>query len=708
MADNINISLEYRTSWGENLVLSSGGRLFPMGTHDGVTWAVSVPRKDLDPDGTFSFRVVRDGLTTRSEWGSHKLESERETTVRSFWKDVPEDLPFRSKVFTLAVGPCSPEWKGAGTSVPVFSLRSKDDFGIGEFNDIPLLVDWAVATGQSMIQILPIHDTTMTGTWMDSYPYNANSVFALHPQYLHLPGAGVRKTAMYLALQKELNALPAVDYERVNKEKTALLRKTFSRTGASVRAGKDYQEFYEANSFWLKPYAAFCALRDHFGTADYSKWGPFATYDRDKVDSYCAEHDEEIGFYCLEQFFLEKQLKEAVDYAHSKGVAVKGDLPIGISPTSADAWVSPELFNLAFQAGAPPDAFAKDGQNWGFPTYNWDKMAEDGFAWWRARLGKMSGTFDAFRIDHILGFFRIWEIPAGVRSGLLGHFYPALPYSSKELTDMGFDLTTGAFRNGDQWAPGFDEDKAKEVLFVEDPSRRDFFHPRIQGCDTTAYFLLPDGLKRVYDNLHEDFFYHRHDAFWKSRALERLPAIVGSTSMLACGEDLGMIPRCVPEVMQEMKLLSLEIQRMPKALGALFADTSAYPRLSVCATGTHDTSTLRAWWEEDPEASQTFWSEVLGRKGRAPGTLAPELCKEILELHLKSPSLFAIFPIQDWLSCDEELRFPGPPEEERINVPANPRHYWRYRMHLDLEDLCSRGEFNSFLRDLVRRCGRGK
>ena len=337
-------------------------------------------------------------------------------------------------------------WRGAGTAIPVFSLRTADSFGVGEFHDLKKMVDWAVATGQNVLQLLPINDTTMTGKWQDSYPYNANTTFALHPQFIHLPDAGVKTDKAYRTLKDELNALPEVDYERVNNAKAKLLHETFSKIGESVMATDEFKSFMDRNRDWLIPYAAFCCLRDEFGTPDFSKWGKMAKFSAKKVTAYASENADRINYYCWVQYCLDAQLKDAVQYAHAHGVALKGDLPIGISRTSVDAWAYPELYHLDSQAGAPPDAFSVFGQNWGFPTYNWEKMSEDGFAWWKSRMSKMSEYFDAFRIDHILGFFRIWEIPMDAVHGLLGYFNPALPYSADEILSMGFDLSKGSDR----------------------------------------------------------------------------------------------------------------------------------------------------------------------------------------------------------------------------------------------------------------------
>ncbi len=652
---------------------------------------------------------------------------------------------------TPAFAPC--RWRGAGTAIPVFSLRSEEGFGIGEFLDLKLMVDWAAQTGQRILQLLPVNDTTMTGTWQDSYPYNANSTFALHPQFIRLTKAGVEADEEFEAVRRELNALPEVDYERVNNTKLALLHKAFERHGAAVARTREYKAFMATNSHWLLPYAAFCTLRDEFHTADFSTWGDYARYDEARIGAYMRKHRDQEAFHCYVQYHLHLQLSEVCRYAHSRGIVLKGDLPIGISRTSADAWLSPRLFHMDSQAGAPPDAFSASGQNWGFPTYNWERMAQDGFAWWRQRLHKMSDYFDAYRIDHILGFFRIWEIPTDAVHGLLGHFNPALPYSAEELRQAGFDVTDGRYITPltEEWVlreifgdmtgevqkkylragrlagkvatqrriaelfPGDDERTARlrdglmglldDVLFVEDPRRKGFYHPRIGAQSTLQFRALDEWHRNAFNRLHDDFFYRRHNTFWQESALSKLPALLASTGMLACGEDLGMIPDCVPDTMQQLQILSLEIQRMPKSIHEEFANPAHYPYLSVCTTSTHDMNPLRAWWEEERGVTESFYRNVLHGEGPAPHFCEPWICRRIVEMHLASPAMFTILPLQDWLSMDGALRF-GDPAAERINVPAIPRYYWRYRMHLTLEELLAAEDFNTSLHDMILCSGR--
>ena len=609
-----------------------------------------------------------------------------------FFAEVP---PKDTQLIVADVQPKFPTrpWRGAGVAVPVFSLRTEESFGVGEFNDLKKLVDWAVKAGQNVIQLLPINDTTMTRSWRDSYPYNAVSSFALHPQFIHLPSAGVRQDASYKAMKAHLESLPSVDYEAVNGAKMELLHKLYeSAKGKAVLASQEYQTFVQDNT-WLLPYAVFCVLRDIYGTPDFGQWKQLSTFQPKKVQAFAQQHKEEVDFYCYVQFLLEVQLREAVEYAHLHGVALKGDLPIGVSRSSADAWQFPKLFHMDSQAGAPPDAFAEDGQNWGFPTYNWEEMEKDGYAWWKARMRKMSEYFDAFRIDHILGFFRIWEIPIPHKSGLMGHFSPALPYPEEELRRQGFDPHAGI---------------GTDVLFVEDPRRPGWWHPRISGNKTAHYAALSPELQHRYNILSEDFFWFRHNDFWKDCAMRKLPALLRSTGMLSCGEDLGMIPGCVPPVMEDLNILSLEIQRMPKDPADAFAHPDRYPYWCVCATGTHDTSPLRAWWEEDRALTQRYYNEMLGCEGDAPYFCEPWVADLILAQHMKSPAMLAILPLQDYLATDGDIRYQGNPADERINIPAIPRHYWRYRMHCTLESLIANDKFNGHIRTLVEAAARNR
>ena len=651
-------------------------------------------------------------------------------------------------------------WKGAGVAIPVFSLRSEDSMGVGEFLDLKKMVDWAALTDQKIIQVLPINDTTMTRTWQDSYPYNANSIFALHPQFISPLAVGSLKDAKLqkslVAEGKRLNALDQIDYEAVNNLKETYMRQLYSERGAEDIKSKDFKAFFKKNSYWLESYALFSLLRDKYSTVEFSKWGEDAVFSLELLKKYTSSKSKsykDIAYYYFVQYHLHLQLVEAREYAQQKGVTFKGDIPIGVSRTSVDAWATPELFNMNAQAGAPPDAFSATGQNWGFPTYNWDKMAEDGYAWWKARFCKMAEYFDAYRIDHILGFFRIWEIPLDAVQGLLGYFSPAMPFSINEMrSNYGFYFSPSYATPDINWwllneifgsrasevaekylvhdgsnhyffkdeyssqlkiAAAVSDEALRdglfalftEVLFVEDPRQKGRYHPRISAQFTYKYRAMKDWEKEAYNRLYNDFFYNRHNDFWGQQALRKLPALINATNMLTCGEDLGMIPDCVPYVMDREQILSLEIQRMPKDPKLEFGEPWNYPYSSVCTTSTHDMNPIRAWLLEDKGLSGEFLGRMLGVQADISQDVPGWVCEIILKQHLASPAMFTILPLQDWLSMSDELRGQDP-EAERINIPANPRHYWRYRMHCTLEQLLGYDDLNQRIKGLVQFYGR--
>lgn len=562
-------------------------------------------------------------------------------------------------------------WKGAGVAVPVFSLKTKNSYGTGEFLDLKSLADWCAKVGLKMIQILPINDTRTDDSWDNSYPYKAISTKALHPIYLNLYEMGLlndENDREYFEQQRTiLNSKDFVDYPEVMKTKDAYFRKIFSQNWDKVRNRNDYKTFFEENKDWLVPYAEYCS-------------------------SHSSALSSQLELHYFLQYHLDKQLRNAVDYLHEKGVALKGDIPIGIGRDSVDAWMNPELFNMDCQAGAPPDAFATEGQNWGFPTYNWEMMEKDDYKWWRERLSQMSRYFDAYRIDHILGFFRIWEIPIESSHGTMGHFSPALPL---DLYEDQQSLSTFTSLSESQI----------ESLFLRDKKDNNKFHPRINLHLTQTYNELSDIQKEEINKLYDDFFYRRNEELWKKEALKKLPKIIEASDMLVCGEDLGMVPACVPEVMQQLNILSLEVQRMPKKYGDTFVNPAHNPYLSVDTTSTHDTSTLRGWWEENGELTNRFYREMLRHYEGAPYFAEPWVCQEIIRQHLNSTSMWTILPIQDYIAMDGEFRWDAT-QREQINVPSNPRHHWCYKMHQSLESLNERQDFNEMLSNMIKESGR--
>lgn len=745
-------------SWNEKKSVNLGNKYFPVWCSE-----VSIPLADFPVSYKYLIKNEKGESVFWENSDNHVLELPK--------GKLPDCIEINDEFFSFPLAP----WKGAGVAIPVFSLRRKDGFGVGEFTDIKLLVDWASKVGIRLIQILPINDTVAKHTWMDSYPYAAISVYALHTIYLNISEMGKLNSEINQqiieAQGKYLNSLDKIDYEAVMKLKARFIKLLYDQDKNEFLADKDFIKFFAENEHWLKPYAAFSYLRDLFNTPDFSRWGIYSK-PTDKLMALLtnekAAHFDEIAVHYFIQYHGYKQLLEAANYARSKGVVLKGDIPIGIYRNSVDAWHNPELFHMDRQAGAPPDDFSASGQNWRFPTYNWREMAKDNYQWWQQRLRQLSGYFDAFRIDHILGFFRIWEIPASQVEGLLGYFNPSIPYYVDELQNKGMwfdeqrlckpyirehflyerfgDLTQFVKENFlNEYSPGCYELKPEydtqkkveeklqinpdsgpaersrterlinglysliaEVIFVKAPDTEgSAWFPRNSMHFTRSYQELDGHTKHILSEVYIDYFYKRNESFWRENAMIKLPVIKKATNMLLCGEDLGMVPASVPSVMNDLGILSLELQRMPKNPKVKFAHPNDNPYLSVATPSSHDTSTIRGWWKENPGLSQQFYNDMLGNWGASPYECSPEIVEQIIVQHLYSTSMWAIFPIQDLLGIDGDLRLPDA-DAERINVPANPNHYWRYRMHLNLEYLLIEKNFNEKLKTLIENSGRAK
>lgn len=656
--------------------------------------------------------------------------------------------------------------KLAGTLIPVFSLRTRGSFGVGDFGDLKMMIDWVAETHQKVLQVLPINDTTSTHTWTDSYPYSCISIFAIHPQFAdlrQLPAvADKEKAAAFETLREELNQLPQIDYERVNNAKIEYLRIIFEQEGGEVLKSAGFKAFLKESAHWLVPYAQYCHLRDAYGNVDFNTWKGHEVWhekDRETLLNARTKEYKEVAFYYYVQYVLHVQMRAAHEYAMARGVILKGDIPIGVNRKGCDVWHEPHYFNLNLQAGAPPDSFSVNGQNWGFPTYNWARMLEDGCQWWLRRFQNMSKYFDAYRIDHVLGFFRIWATPTTCVHALQGQFSPSLAMTREEIESYGLHFQEKLFTTPfiARWVvdrvfgphadavvekylnhehddifslkPEYDTERkieaafvgkdgaddvwvrdglyalASDVLFVRDINDSNKFHPRITAQLNFMYEALVDSDKEKFNRLYNNYYYRRNNNFWYNEAMKKLPVLVQATRMLVCAEDLGMVPDCVAWVMNELRILSLELQQMPKDPSVRFGELWKNPYRSVCTLSTHDMPTLRQWWDEDMERTQDYYNSQLYRSGAAPHPLPGWLAKEIVVNQLACPSMLCVLLLQDWFAIDEKLRF-ADANAERINIPANPRHYWRYRMHLNIEDLIANKEYNDNIKELIRQTGR--
>lgn len=625
-------------------------------------------------------------------------------------------------------------WRAAGVCVPVFSLRSEHSCGVGDFGDLYRFVDWASQAGLKIVQLLPVNDTTTTHQWGDSYPYNIVSAFALHPHYIDLEQLGAlmdkQKMTAYRRRQRELNALDFSDYEAVDRVKNEYLHSFYEEQGNATLDDEDFKAWFTANQEWLEPYAQWCT---------------------ENVEQ------EQLSYVYFVQYHLHLQLLRAADYARSKGISLKGDLPIGVNVRSVETTLHPGFFHLDAQTGAPPDAFSLQGQNWGFPTYEWEN--EELKPWFRKRLSHLEQYFDALRIDHVLGFFCIWEIPSTQLFGTMGHFSPALPLTAGEIEYFGVafrrDFLTLPFINDrvverlfgihaqyvrdtflERKAYGlydlkeevstqrkvqhYFEGRSDEnslwirdglyrlvanVLFLEDPRMPDMFHPRIGAYQEPVFSALSNEERDAFMRLYNHYFYQRHTMFWGQMGYNRLDDILKDTRMLVCAEDLGMLPECVAPVLDALRILTLEIQQMPKLGGQEFTHLDGNPMRSVATISTHDMAPLRLWWQESPDRAQRFFSTMLQKQGKAPEQLPATVAEEIIARHLYSPSMLCILALQDWLAMDGELRSKNP-RSERINVPSDSYNRWQWRMHVTIEQLLTETRYNEKLRTMITRSKR--
>ena len=476
----------------------------------------------------------------------------------------------------------------------------------------------------------------------------------------------------------------------------------------------------------------------------------------DWLTPYAEYRQEPLDYVRFVQYLLHTQLKAAADYAREKGVVLKGDLPIGVHPDGLEVHQHPELFYADTQAGAIPDTNWPRGANWGFPTYHWDEPL---FSMLKHRLSHLSQYFDALRIDHVLGYFRIWEIPADAIDGVLGHFSPSLPLTVDEIEYFGLpfrkELYTRPFINDrlierlfgihaayvrdnflvrkaynlyDLKEPYSTQRKVAEafdgrrdenslwirdglmrlvsnVLFVEDPRQAEMYHPRVGATQEPVFEALTNEEKDAYLRLYNNYYYQRHSFYWGQQALKRLPAMMGDSRMLFCAEDLGLLPDCVEPVLDQLRILTLEIQQLPKQQGFEYSHLEANPIRSVCTISTHDMAPLRLWWQQQPERRQRYYVTMLQKEGRAPEQLPAHLAEEIIARHLYCPSMLCILQLQDWLAMDSELRSKQP-QQERINTPSDSYNRWQYRMHLTIEELLQATKYNNKIRMMIQRSRR--
>lgn len=636
-----------------------------------------------------------------------------------------------------------------GVAIPVFSLKTSDSVGIGEFLDLVPFAQWAKSCGMDLIQILPVNDTGE-----ESSPYSARSAFALNPAYIRLQEVEGAKSVLGKSLTQEQHRLAhfeKIPYVEVVRYKRAALRLIFDAHYEKIVLDAKLQAWIDVNS-WVKPYAVYCFLKAEHQEASWRAWKSHADPTPKKIEALWVKHGGDCLFQAWMQFVAEHQFRKTVKALDALGVRLKGDIPILINEDSADVWGDRTYFDLNNRAGAPPDMFSYGGQNWGFPTYRWDALAKDDYGWWRRRLAQAAKFYHAYRIDHVLGFFRIWSIPATEVTGILGRFNPSHPITLERLQLEGFQPATLEYltrpnfgREQIQEWFGIETERAIALYFERLGFTGDRFLLRAKYCSEHVIVNLTEPqsmkdalLKTFWDRVfipasdgkhfwpywywynapvlatlppHEQDKLRRvireneegQEGLWYANGLQLLKIMAEETDMLVCAEDLGAVPNCVPEVLEELKILALRIERWTRTWsqeGQPYIPAMEYPRLSVCTTSCHDTSSLRGLWSEEGFDRSFYWKH-LGQTDDAPTTLGPDSVYTILDHLFGSNSLLAIPPLQDYLALGTRW-LPVNPDEERVNIPGTVGpHNWAWRMPCSVEDLSAEDALNETITELV-------
>ncbi|MBP5465160.1 MAG: 4-alpha-glucanotransferase, partial [Treponema sp.] len=594
-----------------------------------------------------------------------------------------------------------------GVVVPLSALYTKDCEAAGDFLALKDFADFCDQCSLSVIQLLPVNDT---GT--QSSPYSGLSAYALHPLYIRIEALPEFEEAYrmdsafakaYRAFKKDFKYTPRFNYDTLLNRKTELLHLLYNyiekrcagkikakaapkskKTGGAESAeaaqtaapekltppAEEYEaklkgelDAFVRKNKWIVYYAVFKDLKDSAMQASWKSWSDeLKNLDRKQIELRWNNkaHRSSHNFFVWCQLRAAQQFQEAADYVKGKGITLKGDLPILMNDDSADCWAWPEYFNQEQLAGSPPDGENPVGQNWGFPTYSWDRIAASGFEWWKERVLQAGQYYRAFRIDHILGFFRIWSVRRGETTAYLGHTVPYTTISRDALEQAGFDegrvnwlskphIPTGLIEDitwnheeavailsklcnrvgeeelwnfkkeiltdGQIYSQPLADDEGKDRRLKEVLARKwrdralieiedDSFIPVYSYPASTAWKSLN---AEEQEKLRELFTENAkaEDKLREKQALETLTPICRSTDMMPCAEDLGASLACMPGVLDKVGIMSLKVVRWNREWGTdgqPYVPFGQYPEMSVCTTSVHDSPTLRQWWNNEKQS----------------------------------------------------------------------------------------------------------
>lgn len=563
--------------------------------------------------------------------------------------------------------------KATGVVVPLAALRSKVSPVIGEFPSLVPFARFCKKASLSIIQLLPLNDT---GT--QSSPYSALSSIALHPLYISVQAVSDfeplyerRETfkKKYDLFVKRFSLSVRFDYAAVHEAKLELLRMIFDACVAKSKKSREAVLCFAEKNPWVIEYALYKNLKKAYLQASWKTWKKTdRTVSKEKINK--VWHDKAMQkdhlFYVWLQMTASEQLLEARQKVASLGILLKGDIPILMNEDSCDCWAHPDLFTQRLRAGSPPDADNPAGQSWGFPVYNWDAMKKENYAWWKNRLRNAAAYYDAFRLDHILGFFRLWTLSEREANAVLGHTEPNLAIARKELCALGFDEARITWLSEPHVRTGLVEDitwnhesavkilstcmtklqneelwifsktvfgsldilhmqfgslctkeageRIKEKLAekwcdrVLIPLSKDAFVFSWQYKNTTAWASLSENEKETLETLFQKN-QKANEALWERHASNIFENIISETNMIACGEDLGARLDCLHPVMENFSILSLVAVRWAREWEKdekPFVPPENYPELSVATTSVHDSSTMREWFQNEHENARLF------------------------------------------------------------------------------------------------------
>jgi 4-alpha-glucanotransferase len=656
-----------------------------------------------------------------------------------------------------------------GAVVPVGALRSSKPAAVGEFPDLAEFALLCKKMKVGLIQLLPVNDTGY-----ESSPYFSLTAFALHPLYLRiteLPEAAQFKNKAE-AINKEYAGDSRFSYLKVLRAKMSLLREIYmANTEAITKTaakGGSLAAWIENNP-WVKQYAVYRRLKEANGEKSWKEWPEHQNVTAAEIGALWndSKYREEHLFWAWIQEALDRQFSAAAQAVADAGIALEGDLPILMNDDSCDVWAHPEIFIQEFSAGAPPDMYSPEGQNWGFPLYNWEAQEQDNYAWWRQRLAVAGKYYQAYRIDHVLGFFRIWASSRSDYSSTLGRYIPYTPVTSSDLQKLGFDkgrirwVSQPHIPTGDIWdtlrnnwgqpVNEADVEAAAKKIFskaLEQIGSEELwlFKKKIKGeKDIDALDLHPAIRPYLFNAWHNRMFleyekgkffpvwYFREshawqsfsnedkqqledlivkrqakaEKIWEAQGKKLLSVLVESSHMLPCAEDLGAVPNCVPKVLSKLKILGLRVVRWHRRWdqdGQPYIPLNEYPELSVCTAAVHDSSTVREWWEK--EADQNQFAGFIGLPS-LPRIYNPGTARIILLKLASARSRFRVFQIQDLLHFSTKW-YTQDPAAERINVPGSNNEFnWTYRLPASSGEIAKDKELIKAIAELskVKRAG---